>query len=276
MNCVWNSSAVYGDAEDVCTVHAEYKSTDYPYNAFCDLKPFDVSKPALKNCSLFFKGKYVFWIKQNISINVNCMPSKRSESIFYNPSCHIKVNPPGKPTINQTTVTWHSLVEKHKVIKDFHYQLQWKQKDESWDDLTVGTVEKKCKGHCEAQIPSLLMKDETYEARVRVQAFYKNQYGTWSEWSPTESWVSQVGSLKPASEWGVSSRGVLTLVALALLLAGIVLLIRKKNLVYVMKSFKGAPLPDPGKSEIFQNWFTLNSKGQDVSFASKPETSAVQ
>ncbi|MEQ2163559.1 hypothetical protein GOODEAATRI_031446, partial [Goodea atripinnis] len=98
-------------------------------------------------------------------------------------------------------------------------------------DPTVGTVKRKCKWDCEAQlIPSLLMKDETYEARVRVQAFYSDQSGNWSEWSPTESWVSQVGSPKPASEWGVSSRGVLTLVALALLLAGIVLLIRKNNL----------------------------------------------
>ncbi|MEQ2313060.1 hypothetical protein AMECASPLE_037726, partial [Ameca splendens] len=165
----------------------------------------------------------------------------------------VKVNPPGKPNVNQTTVTWFTHVKKFTRITGFLSELQWKQKDKSWNDPTVGTVEKKCKGHCEAQlIPSLLMKDETYEARVRVQAFYDDHSGTWSEWSPTESWVSQVGSPKPASEWGISSRDVLTLVALALLLAGIVLLIRKKNLVYVVKSFKGAPLPDPGKSEIFQ------------------------
>ncbi|KAK5605150.1 hypothetical protein CRENBAI_024950 [Crenichthys baileyi] len=274
INCVWNSSAVYVDADDVCTVHAEYKTVDYPIKASCDLKSFDVSKPALKNCSLFFKGKYLFWTNHNISINVNCMPSKRSESIFYKPSCHIKVNPPGKPNVNQTTVTWFTQVEKHKMIRNFRYQLQWKQKDESWHDSSEKT---ECQWDCETQLkPSLLMKNETYEARVRVQAFHKSLSGTWSEWSPTESWVSQVGRPKPASEWAVSSRGVLTLVSLVLLLAGIVFLIRKKNMVYVVKSFKGAPLPDPGKSEIFQNWFTVNSKGQDVSFASNTEKSAVQ
>ncbi|MEQ2267415.1 hypothetical protein XENORESO_005650, partial [Xenotaenia resolanae] len=111
-----------------------------------------------------------------------------------------KVNPPGKPTINQTTVTWLTQVEKHRRIKNFRYQLQWKQKDESWHYLSEKT---ECEQECMEQLkPSLLMKDETYEARVRVQAFYRSFSGTWSEWSPTESWVSQVGSPKPASEWG--------------------------------------------------------------------------
>ncbi|XP_035993257.1 uncharacterized protein LOC105915387 [Fundulus heteroclitus] len=75
---------------------------------------------------------------------------------------------------------------------------------------------------------------------------------------------------------GVTRTGVLTLAAMGLLLTGVVLIIRKKTLIYMVKSFKGPPLPDPGKSDIFQDWFTLNSKDKGDSLGSKPERSAVQ
>ncbi|XP_015229505.1 PREDICTED: uncharacterized protein LOC107084266 [Cyprinodon variegatus] len=145
-----------------------------------------------------------------------------------------------------------------------------------WNDSSVKTKEIKCELPCEAKLdPSLLIKDETYEARVRVEVSDPDFNGTWSDWSPTVSWVSQVGMENPTSEWDVA-QGAFTLVALGLLLTGIVIFIRKKKLIYVVKSFKGEPLPDPRKSDIFQNWFNLKSKSQEVSFTSSSENPAAQ
>ncbi|XP_038163549.1 uncharacterized protein LOC119798254 [Cyprinodon tularosa] len=187
----------------------------------------------------------------------------------------VKVNPPGKPNVNQTTVTWVTQAITHTTITEFRYQLQWKLNKMSWSDPSVQTKVTQCKPPWEVKLdPSLLIKDETYEARLRAEACDKHLNGTWSDWSPTVAWVSQVGTKKPTPEWSVGE-GALTLVVLGLLLTGIVLFIRKKKLIYVVKSFKGVPLPDPRKSEIFQDWVHLNSSSKEVCHTSKPEKSAV-
>ena len=50
----------------------------------------------------------------------------------------------------------------------------------------------------EAQLDSrFLIKGELYEARVRMQSFLHDLHGTWSDWSPSESWMSNVGETKP-------------------------------------------------------------------------------
>lgn len=52
----------------------------------------------------------------------------------------------------------------------------------------------------------LLIKGERYEARVRLQSIYKGIYGTWSDWSPTTSWVSLIGTKrKPEPQPGKST-----------------------------------------------------------------------
>ncbi|MEQ2271802.1 hypothetical protein XENORESO_009523 [Xenotaenia resolanae] len=207
ITCIWKGSFDSDQRNNACLIYAErvdrwqksYKfKYKHSYNASCELQSFDSARPALKKCSLTFNGTFLFFAWNEVLMNLSCSSSKQNETLFYKPVCHIKVNPPGKPNVNQTTVTWFTQVKMHMRITDFLSELQWKQKDKSWNDPTV--VKKKCKWDCEAQLrPNLLMKDETYEARVRVQAFYHDQSGDWSEWSPTESWVSQVGSSKPAS-----------------------------------------------------------------------------
>lgn len=276
VTCLWNSSHVYKPT-DVCTLHSVKIGTDPErFKDSCDLKPFDVSKPALKSCSLHFHKSYTFLSHHEIALNVSCLPSKHTENITFKPWCQVKVNPPGKPIVNLTTVTWLAEVTEHSKIKKYETQIQWKLKDISWNDPSVLTKTSLCEWECKSQLdPSELIKDEIHEIRVRVKPRGNAIVnGIWSEWSPTESWKSPVG--KPAPELGVSVRGVLTLAVSAVLLALIVLLLRKKQLIYLVKGFKDAPLPDPGKSEMFQNWFTLNSKNKENSLASKPEKSAVQ
>ncbi|XP_043971506.1 uncharacterized protein LOC122830320 [Gambusia affinis] len=278
VNCVWNSSHVRHLTGDVCKIHAK-NHFGRPFSASCELKPIDASNPALRSCSMKFQTTYIFMTHNNLSLTVRCTPSEHCGVIYYMPADNIKLDPPGQPTVNQTDVTWTSQVEHHRKITTFKSELQWKQKDESWTDLPIRNKNVQCGRNCKAHLdPSWFIKDEAYEARARVMTVETFSSGTWSDWSPTTSWVSQVGTLKPTAESDVTvfTRGVLTLAVLGLLLAGVGLCLRKKQLIYVVESFKGAAIPDPGKSEIFQDWFSLNSKGQEVIPASKPEKSAVQ
>lgn len=44
----------------------------------------------------------------------------------------VKLNPPPKPQINFSTVSWYPQVSEHQEILLYTSQLQWKQEDQSW------------------------------------------------------------------------------------------------------------------------------------------------
>ena len=58
-----------------------------------------------------------------------------------------------------------------------------------------------CTSDCEALLDEdQLIKGETYEARLRVQAVAPRIESAWSEWSSTASWVSLIGKIKPSEK----------------------------------------------------------------------------
>lgn len=73
------------------------------------------------------------------------------------------------------------MICKHPHICLFHRQVPSFYKECIWD--------------CKAQLPDDLIQDERYEARIRVQA--SEFLSTWSDWSPTASWVALIGRAKP-------------------------------------------------------------------------------
>uniref|UniRef100_A0AAZ1XX22 Interleukin-2 receptor subunit beta N-terminal domain-containing protein n=2 Tax=Oreochromis aureus TaxID=47969 RepID=A0AAZ1XX22_OREAU len=255
ITCLWNSR--YMSDGTACTIHAQYKSRRLSYSASCDLKPVDVSRPALKKCSLIFKTEYTFLSSHELSLNLNCNQMK-SVITFFKPSCHIKVNPPAEPKVNFTSVSWLSQVHKHERISSYRSELQWKKQDQSWSDPAV---EKKlgiqCEQECKAELePDLMIQGERYEARVRVRSVKPQPEGAWSDWSPTASWESPVGTIKPPS--GITFVVPVTIVGVVVLLAGLILSTHKTTRVYIVKKIKGPPIPDPGKSFLreIQSGFT--------------------
>ncbi|XP_060949780.1 uncharacterized protein LOC133026823 [Limanda limanda] len=197
-------------------------------------------------------------------MNLDCGPAKKILTIFFKPSCHIKLNPPGKPGVNGTTASWISNVGKGQRISYYSAQLQWKRWDQSWSDPSVQkkqTIDKTCKRDCTAQLnDDLLALGEKHEARVRVMTNEKDYWSTWSEWSPTASWVSPVGTTRPPSQLISSlTGGILAVIiggaALASILA--VILFRTEKASWVYEKMRG---PDPGKSFLkdanFQSWLS--------------------
>ncbi|KAL3996879.1 ubiquitin-conjugating enzyme E2 variant [Sarotherodon galilaeus] len=195
ITCLWNSKYVSDDT--ACTIDAQYKSRRL---ASCHLKPVDVSRPALKKCSLIFEIEYTFLSFHELSLNLNCNQMKSVITSFM-PSCHIKVNPPAEPKVNFTSVSWLSQVHKHERISSYRSKVQWKKQDQSWSDRAVHKKRGiQCGQECKAELePDSLIQGERYEARVRVRSIFQHRKGAWSDWSPTASWVSLAGRIEKSN-----------------------------------------------------------------------------
>ncbi|KAG7239505.1 hypothetical protein INR49_028877 [Caranx melampygus] len=238
ITCVWNSTHEHTDAH--CKLHAKRSNAPYKgheYHASCELESVD-TRSVQKKCSLYFDRDARFQSFHELSINLTCNHVKKILTIPYKPVCHIKLDPPGKPVFNVTTVSWQ--IEPH--------------------DPSVQIKQKEC-DVCDAELdPDSLIEGETYEARVRVQT--TDWLGaTWSDWGPTASWVSSVGRPKPLPS-GVFG-GVLgiciTGVTFALFLA--VMLLRNEKVTWVYK--KITELDKPSLCQRTCSFF-LNTRGNHL------------
>ncbi|XP_022593956.1 interleukin-2 receptor subunit beta-like [Seriola dumerili] len=276
ITCVWNSAYDHTDA--VCTLHAKRKTSikKREYYSFCNLEPVDISRPALKKCSLYFHKDSIFQEFHVLSIDLSCKDAEKILTISYKPVCHIKLNRPGKPDINFTTISWFPQVAPHSRLDLYASQLQWKTEDQSWSDPSVQEKDKVSNLKCKTELdPDLLIKGERYEARVRVKAAENRVRSTWSDWSPTASWESLEGRPKPpplsgvaAKIWGMIIAGA----GFAFFLA--VILLRNDKGTWVYKKIKGSPIPDPRKSSLknmnFQNKLSPHSTSE-LFLSLKPE-----
>ncbi|KAM9770036.1 uncharacterized protein ACNS7B_007423 [Menidia menidia] len=257
ITCFWNSTSISAYADHVCTIHAK-KESNPKYNSSCPLQPVDPSIPAVRKCSLIFHKTYIFSFLHTLTMNVSCIPLGKSQITSYKPVCHVKPNPPPKPCVNSTSVSWLTQVSPNMMIPNYGSQLQWKQMDQSWNDPAVQKKDTQCPSSCEAQLdPDLLVKGEMYEARVRVKATGYGQE-TWSEWSPSESWTSDVGKMKSTLGVDVDVMKI-SLIVLGVAALVLVVILHKTDKIiwiYKAKAFKGLSLPNPAKASVFQNWVT--------------------
>ncbi|KAK5898725.1 hypothetical protein CesoFtcFv8_008274 [Champsocephalus esox] len=257
ITCVWNSA--YDHSDSVCTIEALNK--DKPRrkssNASCTLKPVE-GRSTQMTCNMEFFRDENFQPDDIFSMNLTCNPGPANVTMCFQPEHHIKLNPPQRPHINFTTISWHPQVKKRHQIELFKCQLQWKQEKQSWNDPLVqkntNTYPWKWEesGSAVELDDDWLIRGERYEARVRVKSEETDQSSTWSGWSPTASWVSTVGRTEqpqPPSDlaWRVSG-----LFAVAAAIAVFLVIVRfktdKTTWVYIVKKIKGPPIPNPEKS----------------------------
>ncbi|CAN9510624.1 unnamed protein product [Ophioblennius macclurei] len=253
ITCDWNSAL--GHTDNVCTLktYEEFDSETEKETVTCDLKPVDVSRPALMRCTLDFGGRYAFG-DEKLSISVSC-GSEELVNILYEPACHVKVNL-GKPDVDYTAISW-SL--DHMFINSWSYELQWKPLHESWNKGGIRKQEG-VEQFKEDLGQELLIQGEIYEARVRMKVATKDYGGPWSEWSPPVSWVSPVGSPKQPSDFAVSVWKMIGIGVIGVVLLLIITLFRVKKTtwVYIVKRIRGPPIPSPTISlqqgATFQTW----------------------
>ncbi|KAK2817403.1 hypothetical protein Q5P01_025594 [Channa striata] len=283
ITCVWNSTNVT-DAE--CTIDAKKKTrlTNKFTHRTCKLEPTDVSKPRLKTCVMDIGKDKAFQSFEYWAIELKCDSMNQRLKMDFRPFCNIKLNPSGEPHVNSTTVSWSPQANPHylKTFPGFSYksELQWNL--EKVSDPSVQSKIKDCDLTCEAELdPDLFFLGETYEARTRVQ-FLEFGNSTWSDWSPTTTWVSTIGKPKPAPDVAgcVLAMIVAGTVALALLVA-VMLYKSDKNWVYIVKKIKGPPIPNPARSFLkdvhFQSWLSPHFSGNTChSFIKQAEILSVE
>ncbi|XP_022070780.1 interleukin-2 receptor subunit beta-like [Acanthochromis polyacanthus] len=256
ITCVWNSTYMSDD----CKIHAEYATEYYAIRSSCSLKPLDVSRPALKNCSMLLSkdpDAYMFQTFQNFKMTLTCNTMKQSVIMYYMPVCHVKLDAPPKPNINLTTVSWLAQVTKHREIYVFNTELQCKKQNRPWTvcDCILQWNLNKDVFHCQLDNETL-MKGERYEARVRVQSVINSNLGAWSDWSPTASWVSSVGKEPQGIAVDLLHFYIVAGVAVFALLLVFVISRAEKTWVYMVK---GIPkIPNPANSFLqdakFESW----------------------
>ncbi|XP_030017262.1 uncharacterized protein LOC115437898 isoform X2 [Sphaeramia orbicularis] len=224
------------------------------------MKVTDSSKPQLNTCNLDFKSFGKISTKSIVWLSLSCSRWNQSVKLRYIPVNHVKLKPPEKPSVNLTTVQW--IPAKLRKL-GLEFQMQWKQEDQSWSDPSVQKEMKqtRCNDNCAAELnPDTLIQDESYRARIRVRteiplATGSSIFSTWSDWSPTASWVSLVGRTKQKS--AKSGLGVWGKIAAAAAPFALFLMLIFKTdrttWVYVIKLIRGPPLPNPAKSNFLKD-----------------------
>lgn len=151
-------------------------------------------------CSFVFENKVFNRFKDLSYISMTC-DGKLVENITnYEPCKHIKMHPPGVPSVNltanETLISWTAGSPLSKFIRSFYFQLQIKQISQTWQEARYHhTYELKLK------LPSLKLSGH-HQVRVRV---YPNGWSDshWSNWSPATSWVGATDKMttSPDAEW---------------------------------------------------------------------------
>ncbi|XP_056136129.1 uncharacterized protein LOC130112693 [Lampris incognitus] len=283
ITCVWNSAnnhapcSLYTFRKRKMFTKKPAKSTS-PYNASCDLEPFDPFKPALRRCSLILGITRAFMSFTEQELRLTCKPLNYSLSLTYKPNCHIKLTPPGVPDVNLTTISWPAGAPSYIGITQYSFHFQWKQEAQSWKDASErNKTKEQCNPVCQMELnPDLLEQGKRYEARIRVQSGEDWSRSVWSEWSPTAKWVSAVGKEKAPDdpnilEWDTLVGSVVG--AVFLLSLGVFFCKRDENIwVCTLKKFVRPPIPNPGQflrnDGNYQVW--LASRFTNDSYLLKP------
>lgn len=169
----------------------------------------------------------------------------------YWPHEHIKMHPPGVPTVNctgnDTLISWNASSPRSDFIQVSRFQIAIKQKKQSWKAATILFADKselrlpswKCKGHCKVRV------------RVMPADSHLLNSSHWSNWSPVTSWQGAPDVMATsedqrdiADKMSVIRRGVLlTLILSLVLIVFVTLVLSKKS----KRLHQRKPVPNPSK-----------------------------
>ncbi|KAJ8283619.1 hypothetical protein COCON_G00024690 [Conger conger] len=196
VTCVWDSRGTLPDT--VCILHGTFGKSPRLRKESCDLKPLNEQNPALRGCPLVFTKRKI-GLYSTIELHVSCenMTSPVAQIQDYKALQHIRLNPPDALNVTNYTISWDRTSQEG--ISHLKFQLQFKQEEQSWEDVNVKTVV------IQDQMKQLQLPHEdlevgrSYQVRVRVDVHPKSKgYASeWSRWSPVKTWRSEVGREPP-------------------------------------------------------------------------------
>ncbi|XP_029364146.1 interleukin-2 receptor subunit beta isoform X1 [Echeneis naucrates] len=205
----------------------------------CKLKLSGSSPPG---CSFVFENEeFAYFAK--ISFNVKCNGTLVEKLTDYELHRHVKMNPPGVPNVNRTAnetwISWNPGRPRSDYIDAFDFQVQLKQETQMWKDArNLSTQQQHLK------IPDCQEKVHC-QVRVRVKTSKTNYNSTWSNWSPTTTWVGAATSQDegwPLQHISLLVQGVMLSIGLL-----VVLLILLGLSFQTKRHLKVKPVPNPSR-----------------------------
>ncbi|XP_010866708.2 interleukin-2 receptor subunit beta [Esox lucius] len=250
VTCVLNITGLPPDVP--CTLHGTYDNR----LSQCEMQSLGGSNTLLRGGNLVITDDYNYtystlWPHIEMHIHVSCGTSENMIQInsTYIPYYHIKMHPPGKPTITNTSIDWTPGAPISCLILNYDFQLQWKQETQDWMDAEEVLIQKKTT-HFDLD-PEKLERGKRYQARVRVMAQTDPEaQSQWSDWSPSALWVSAVGEAKAEGGLDIMDQDsiVFTVVgSVVVLFLMICLCFCQGKLGNSFKRIVTAPIPDPSK-----------------------------
>ncbi|XP_056309435.1 interleukin-2 receptor subunit beta [Danio aesculapii] len=264
ISCVWwNCSNFSNQRCELEGIWGIINEVSQSKSSGCELIPQNNPSNSSRSCFLILENANFFFINK-IWLSVRCNGSLITR-LHYQPGRHIKTQPPDKPVVNGSNVSWSKGSNFPKSIKKHEFQLQFKDAHTSWEMAKPGQLSQE---NYTLLNHDLLTVGEVYQARVRVKPVEpKNDgqfRGEWSDWSPAVSWRSEIGKLpvKPAEDGGAKSPKsdnlpVIMIIGINVLLGLIIIPI----IIYKVKK-SSQPLkpmqhvPDPSK--YFQPLHTIH------------------
>ncbi|KAJ8406711.1 hypothetical protein AAFF_G00296270 [Aldrovandia affinis] len=268
LTCVWDSKGVPPDT--ACTLHGVHHGR----SSECKLKPLDSQNQARRGCHLFFV-KRSFSSYSVLPLQVNCENRTVDQINDYKPYLHVKLNPPGMPTIDNYNISWSPSSPFSKMV-EYTFQAQFKQNEQQWEQ---GVELTRCAQPYFELNDGLLVKGERYQVRVRVGVLPESIYkGEWSLWSPVASWRSEVGKERTREVTGQLTQGlVIGCIAGLLVLLGVISILATHRCVHVASC---KAVPDPSKyfdalitvhSGNFQKWLSPMFATESFDVIQRPE-----
>ncbi|KAM9780472.1 interleukin-2 receptor subunit beta [Neosynchiropus ocellatus] len=249
VSCTWRNFSM--DRTQDCWISAEtrVRKPGGAHAARCQL-----SRNTGPHCSLTFHPYEFNPMEVLPKINVTCGGTLVETLPQYAIKKHIQMNPPGLPHVsrmeNHTLIIWSPGHPFSQYIREFKFEAELHQSHES-EELGVLQV----------RGPELRLEPWQLKGRcrvkVRVNADYTNS--TWSEWSPTTSWVCS-DPQSPGAGGGVPKQTpnqtqTISWAAMSSLVGTVLVAILV--LSRCMRSWKMKPVPNPSK--YFQTLHSVHS-----------------
>uniref|UniRef100_A0A8C1YLE9 Interleukin 2 receptor, beta n=1 Tax=Cyprinus carpio TaxID=7962 RepID=A0A8C1YLE9_CYPCA len=259
ISCVWWNSTDFSDQRCVLVGKCDMKRC---VCRSCELVPLSNQSHSKRSCSLSF-DKPNFFFLNTFWLNVTCNGSIITK-LYFQPSQHIKTQPPDMPTVSGDKITWSKGSNFPKAIRFYEFQLQFKALHISWETAAYRNVTQE--NNVQLDHNKLTLGEE-YQARVRVKPVESledgNFRGEWSDWSPAASWRSEIGKppVKPGDDVSPPVPDDMRIVLIIgfhilLVLAGLCLVIYKAKKSKRSIKPKNQHVPDPSK--YFQPLHTVH------------------
>ncbi|KAM8724222.1 interleukin-2 receptor subunit beta [Acanthopagrus schlegelii] len=196
-------------------------------------------------CSFVFENQMLSCLKAMPYIKMECDGTLVEKMEGYDLCNHIKMNPPGAPTVNSTAtdtwISWSTGSPLSVFIKAFKFHIQIRENGQKWQEARNMSRQTST-----LKIPSQELNGH-YHVRVRVLPSDLD-HSHWSNWSPITSWVVRNKEDVPQEEeWLLDQTQLITWGGIFIFALFLIVMLVIYRSCAIKGLHKEKPVPNPSK-----------------------------